>query len=148
MPDHFPDFSLAFFFLVNWKWIFGTSVPISSNRRVKKKVSINMPSAVIDVYITWKSSKRKRSELSDFWRFSCKLTYGNKYQTHLTRIVYIVSCSQSFYGFVLKEVGRNTPLRLVYLPTLLSCFSHFLRALQQNEAQSWPLYLLITIAIG
>ena len=71
-----------------------------------------------------------------------------EYQTHLTRIVYIVSCSQSFYGFVFKEVGRNTPLRLVYLPTLLSCFSHFLRALQQNEAQSWPLYLLISIAIG
>ena len=33
-------------------------------------------------------------------------------------------------------MGRNTRLRLVFLPTLLSCSSRFLRALQQNRAQS------------
>ena len=50
--------------------------------------------------------------------------------------------------FVLKtesnsqEVGRNTRLRLVFSPTLLSCSSRFLSALQQNRAQSRLLYLL------
>ena len=42
-----------------------------------------------------------------------------------------------------QEVGRNSRLRLVFLPTLLSCTSRFLRALQQHRAQSRPLYLLI-----
>ena len=41
-----------------------------------------------------------------------------------------------------QEVGRNTRLRLVFTPTLLSCSSRFLRALQQNRAQSRLLYLL------
>ena len=41
-----------------------------------------------------------------------------------------------------QEVGRNTRLRLVFPPTLLSCSSRFLRALQQNRAQSRLLYLL------
>ena len=40
-----------------------------------------------------------------------------------------------------QEVERNTPkLRLVFPLTLLSCSSRFLRALQQNRAQSKPLY--------
>ena len=42
-----------------------------------------------------------------------------------------------------QEVGRNTRLRLVFPPILLSCSSRFLRALQQNRAQSRLLYLLI-----
>ena len=33
------------------------------------------------------------------------------------------------YSVEEEEVGRNTRLRLVFLPTLLSCFSRFLRAL-------------------
>ena len=55
--------------------------------------------------------------------------------------------------FVLKiesnaqEVERNTRLRLVFLPTLLSCSSRFLSALYQNRAQSRLLYLLIKIGI-
>ena len=42
-----------------------------------------------------------------------------------------------------KSVGRNTRLRLVFLPTLLKCSSRFefLSALQQNRAQSRLLYL-------
>ena len=46
-----------------------------------------------------------------------------------------------------QEVGRNTRLRVVFPPTLLSCSSRFLRALQQNRAQSRLLYLL-TISIN
>ena len=49
--------------------------------------------------------------------------------------------------FVLKvettargEVGRNIRLSR-FLPTLFSCFSLFLRALQQNRAQSRLLYI-------
>ena len=44
-----------------------------------------------------------------------------------------------------QEVGRNTRLRLVFPPTLLSCSCRFLRALQQNRAQSRLLYLLIDL---
>ena len=44
-------------------------------------------------------------------------------------------------------MGRNTRLRLVFLPTLLSCSNRFLRALQQNRAQSRLLYLLIILHI-
>ena len=36
----------------------------------------------------------------------------------------------------IQEVVRNTRLRLVFLSALLSCSSRFLRALQQNRAQS------------
>ena len=42
-----------------------------------------------------------------------------------------------------QDVGRNTRLRRVS-PALLSCYRRFLRALQQNRAQSRLLYLLIT----
>ena len=45
-------------------------------------------------------------------------------------------------GYSTQEVGRNNRLRLVFSPTLLSCSSHFLRALQQNRVQSRLLYLL------
>ena len=44
-----------------------------------------------------------------------------------------------------QEVERNTRLRLVFLPTLLSCYRRFLGDLQQNRAQSRLLYLLIKI---
>ena len=44
-------------------------------------------------------------------------------------------------GEIIK-VGRNTRLRLLFSPTLLSCSSRFLRALQPNIAQSRLLYLL------
>ena len=41
------------------------------------------------------------------------------------------------------ENRRNSlRLRLVFLPTLLSCSSRLLRALQQNRAQSRLLYLV------
>ena len=53
---------------------------------------------------------------------------------------------EEFNGFFIikqiEEVGRNTRLRLVFLPTLLSCSNRFLRALQRNRAQSRLLYLL------
>ena len=39
-------------------------------------------------------------------------------------------------------MGRNTRRSLVFLPTLLSCSSRFLSALQQNRAQSRLLYIL------
>ena len=45
-------------------------------------------------------------------------------------------------GWSTQEVGRNTRLRPVFPPTLLSCSSRFLRALQQNRAPSRLLYLL------
>ena len=41
-----------------------------------------------------------------------------------------------------KSVERNTRLCPIFLPTLFSCSSHFLRGLQQNIAQSRLLYLL------
>ena len=41
-----------------------------------------------------------------------------------------------------QEVGRNTRLRLVFPPILLSCSSRFLSALKQDIAQSRLLYLL------
>ena len=44
-----------------------------------------------------------------------------------------------------QEVGRNTRIHLVFLPTLLSCFSRFLRALQQNRQQTRLLYLLTNL---
>ena len=47
-----------------------------------------------------------------------------------------------------EEVGRNTLLRHVFLPTLLSCSNHFLRALQQNRACSRLLYFLIKGWLG
>ena len=41
-----------------------------------------------------------------------------------------------------KSVERNTRLCPIFLPTLFSCSSRFLRGLQQNIAQSRLLYLL------
>ena len=40
-----------------------------------------------------------------------------------------------------QEVERNTRTRLVFPPTLLSCSSRFLSALQHNRAQTRLLYL-------
>ena len=48
---------------------------------------------------------------------------------------------------ITQEVGRNTRLHFVFLPTLLPYSSCFLRALQQNRAQSGLLYLLNHIII-
>ena len=45
----------------------------------------------------------------------------------------LLGCGQST-----QEVERNTQLKLIFLPTPLSCSSRFLRALQQNRAQSKP----------
>ena len=42
-----------------------------------------------------------------------------------------------------QKVERNTLIRLMFTPTILSCSSHFLCALQQKRAQSRLLYLLI-----
>ena len=44
-------------------------------------------------------------------------------------------------GVSTHEVGRNTGLRLVFSPTLLSCYRRFPRALQQNREQLRLLYL-------
>ena len=57
-------------------------------------------------------------------------------------IKFVLKIESNAWGMT-QEVGRNTRLRLVFLPTLLSCSSCFLRALQQNRAQSKAsLYLL------
>ena len=45
------------------------------------------------------------------------------------------------------EVERNTRIRFVFLPTLLSCSNRFLCALQQNRTQLRLLYLLNGIFI-
>ena len=42
---------------------------------------------------------------------------------------------------------RNTRIRFMFLPTLLSCFNRFLCALQQNRTQPRLLYLLNGIFI-
>ena len=47
-----------------------------------------------------------------------------------------------------QEVGRNTRLRLMFPPTLLSCSNRFLRAPQQNRAQPRLLYLLNSVEEG
>ena len=44
-------------------------------------------------------------------------------------------------GMSTQEVGETKRCGRVFLPTLLSCFSRFLRALQQNRAQLRPLFL-------
>ena len=57
------------------------------------------------------------------------------------RKVFTVVCSvlkQLGCGQSTQEVERNTQLKLIFLPTPLSCSSRFLRALQQNRAQSKP----------
>ena len=42
----------------------------------------------------------------------------------------------------LQEVGKNARLRLAFLPTLLSCSRHLLRALFLNGARLKLVYLL------
>ena len=44
----------------------------------------------------------------------------------------------------IQEVGKNIRLGLVFSPYTSFVLYHFLRALQQNRAQSRPLYLSIT----
>ena len=44
-----------------------------------------------------------------------------------------------------QEVIRNTWLRVIFPPTLLSCSSRFQRALQQNKAKSRLFYFLILL---
>ena len=81
-------------------------------------------------------------------QLDCKLTYGNKIKHSLH--------SRTMYSSVFKNkteqkrndekysqtMGRNTRRSRVFLPTLLSCSSRFLRALQQKKAQTRLLYLL------
>ena len=43
--------------------------------------------------------------------------------------VFFMSHNSAEVHWTFQEVGRNTRLRLVFLPTLLSCSSRFLRAL-------------------
>ena len=45
--------------------------------------------------------------------------------------------------FLLKQ--KSEKLRLLFLPTLLSCFSRFLRALQKNRAHSRLIFLLTNV---
>ena len=66
----------------------------------------------------------------------------NSLRTLRTLLTFIVKLGYNTYCHWLTEVGRNTRLRLVFPPTLLSCSSHLLSALQQNRAQSRLLYLL------
>ena len=55
----------------------------------------------------------------------------------------MLCCKALENGSSCEEVGRNTRLRPVFPPKLLSCSRRFLRALQWNKAQSKLLYFLI-----
>ena len=55
----------------------------------------------------------------------------------------MLCCTALENGSSYEEVGRNTRLRPVFPPKLLSCSRRFLRALQWNRAQSRLLYFLI-----
>ena len=77
--------------------------------------------------------------------------YFEKYaRISIEMVMWIISCIFAFFldrifkikQRLLTQEVRNTRLRLVFLPTLLSCSSRFLRALKQNRAQSRLLYLL------
>ena len=52
---------LSSLFFVKWKWNFGTSESVISNRRTKQRF-VNMPSAVIDVIITRDENRRRVNE--------------------------------------------------------------------------------------
>ena len=64
-------------------------------------------------------------------RWLCELS-------HVSLLTYFFKIKQR----LLTQEVRNTRIRLVFLPTLLSCSRRFLRALKQNRAQSRLLYLL------
>ena len=89
---------------MNWKWNFVTSERASSNRsRRTKQRFVSMSSAIIYVIMMWA---------------------GTKILTEKTR----KRNKEKIQG-----EARNVLLRLVFLPTLLSCFSRSLRALQQDR---------------
>ena len=82
---------------------------------------------------------------SNVWEIERILYYETNRET-LTVLCSVVKHLGS--GWSTQEMGTNTLLRLVFLPTLLSCSNGFLRALQQNRAHSRLLYLLIKGRLG
>ena len=71
--------------------------------------------------------------------------YGEYFEKHarisIEMVLWIISCIFAFFldrifkikQRLLTQEVRNTRLRLMFLPTLLSCSSRFLRALKQNR---------------
>ena len=75
---------------------------------------------------------------SNAWGISQILYYKTNREA-LTVLCTVVKHSVS--GLSIQEVGKTMRCSRVFLPTLLSCSSRFLRTLQRNRAQSRLLYL-------
>ena len=59
----------------------------------------------------------------------------------IQQILYYREIKHLGSGRSTQELGETKRCGRVFLPTLLSCFSRVLRALQQNRAQLRPLFL-------
>ena len=134
---------LSGFFIVSWKGNFVTSETASSNRRTEQRF-VNIPSAVIYLIRTWAETKI----LTDLHRDN-ELLYPSFDSFHAQldcKITNVLEKWGETLDFVLC-VSLRSSLSLVYLPTILSCSSRSLRALQQNSTvvlgdQSFFSYLL------
>ena len=131
MFNLFQDFFLAFF--DNWEWNFRTSKLARSNRRTKQRF-VNISGAIIYVIKMW-------AEVKILISFPMRWV-----ESHITLKIKFVLENWKWclgnYWILRKQLEQ---LRLVFLPTLISCSSRFLRALQRNRAQSRLLYLLINV---
>ena len=128
MSDLFRDSSSAFF-IVGWKGNFETSETASSNRRTEQTF-VNIPSAVIYLIRTWAETKI----LVDLHRDN-ELLYPSFNSFHAQfdcKITNVLEKWGETLDFVLC-VSLRSSVRLVYLPTILSCSSRSLRALQQSS---------------
>ena len=133
---------LSNFFFDNWKWNFGTSKLARSNRRTKQRF-VNISGAIIYVIKMW-------AEVKILISFPMRWV-----ESHITlKIKFVLENWKWYLGnyWILRKqlehsrsVGRNTRRSRVFLPTLISCSSRFLRALQRNRAQSRLLYSLINM---
>ena len=77
---------------------------------------------------------------SNAWEIQ-QILYYKKNREALTVLFTVVKHLGS--GMNTQEVGETKRCGRVFHPTLLSCFNRFLRALQQNRAQSRLLHFLI-----
>ena len=124
---------LSNFFFDNWKWNFGTSKLARSNRRTKQRF-VNISGAIIYVIKMW-------AEVKILISFPMRWV-----ESHITlKIKFVLENWKWCLGnyWILRKQLEH--LRLVFLPTLISCSSRFLHALQRNRAQSRLLYLLINM---
>ena len=128
MSDLFRDSSSAFF-IVGWKGNFETSETASSNRRTEQTF-VNIPSAVIYLMRTWAETKI----LVDLHRDN-ELLYASFDSFHAQfdcKITNVLEKWGETLDFVLC-VSLRSSVSLVYLPTIISCSSRSLRALQQSS---------------